>query len=182
MLISLIDYVEGSLYTITAIFAGLLMVGIHFLLPSHLLISAIAMLLLISMFCNYLAERVVVIAFWFILWIATNIPYMRGWSFPFDVLDILHGISHICASVGIYLTINIVLRINIGWRRYLKRKVTSRLSNPNETDPGISLPAKPESVFRFSHCSTPVLNQPVEGFNVRFDYILTATSYTRYNP
>jgi hypothetical protein len=105
MLISLIDYALGSEYTATAFLAGVAMIGIHFLLPSHILILVIGFLLLLALMQHYPPGRIFIIAIWFSFWILSNIPYLHEWEVPFWILDILHGISHICASIGIYKTV-----------------------------------------------------------------------------
>lgn len=105
MLISLIDYVVGGRYRLVAVIASVAMAGIHFLLPSHFLISIIGFMLFIALLRYYQTRQIIIITFCFFLWISTNIPYLHEWDFSHTVLDILHGISHVCASIGIYLTV-----------------------------------------------------------------------------
>ncbi len=105
MLISLIDYSLGSENTKTAFFAGIAMTGVHFILPSHVMVLIIAAALLLALMQHYPPGRIFIITAWFSIWIITNIPYLHEWEVPFWIRDILHGISHICASIGIYKTV-----------------------------------------------------------------------------
>ncbi len=105
MLIGLIDYTMGSKYTQTALIAGIGVLGLHFILPSHLIIAVIAAGLLFVLIKHYPPGRIFIIVGCFTLWITTNIPYLHQWDIAFWRIDLLHGISHICAAIGIYKVI-----------------------------------------------------------------------------
>lgn len=105
MLLSLVDYSTGSEYTKTAFLTGLGLIGLHFLLPSHGIICAIALGLLLALVRNYSPGRIFIIVACFLLWISTNIPYLHQWSVPFWKLDVLHGFSHAFAALGILMTV-----------------------------------------------------------------------------
>jgi len=106
MLIGLIDYTMGSKYTETALIAGIGVLGLHFVLPSHLIISLIAAGLFIALLKHYPPGRIFIITGCFALWITTNIPYLHQWEMAFWKIDLLHGFSHICAAIGIYKVIS----------------------------------------------------------------------------
>lgn len=101
MLLSLINYALDSQYTVIAFLSSLGLIGLHFILPSHLIISVIALVLFIALLQHYSTTRVLIIVSCFVLWISTNIPYLHKWDVAFWRLDVLHGISHLCAAIGI---------------------------------------------------------------------------------
>jgi hypothetical protein len=106
VLLGLINYSEGSDYTKAAFLAGVGMIGIHFLLPSHMIILTFALLLLLSLLRHYSSGKILIIVACFALWITTNIPYLHEWNVPFWKLDISHGFSHAFAALGIFMTVS----------------------------------------------------------------------------
>lgn len=106
MLIGLINYSLGSEYTKAALLASIGMVGLYFVVPSHLIIGGMAIALFLSLFRHYQPGRIFIIIACFALWITTNIPYLHQWNIPIWRLDLLHGISHIFAALGIYKVIS----------------------------------------------------------------------------
>jgi|GEM_PF-3436628 len=105
MLLSLIDFSTGEQNTRWAVGVGVAMIGIHFLIPSHTIIACFAALLFLALTRIYPFRRIAMIVGIFLLWISTNIPYLHQWDVAFWKLDILHGISHISAAIGIYMTV-----------------------------------------------------------------------------
>ncbi len=106
MLIGLIDYSLGSKYTDVALGAGIGVLGLHFVFPSHFLIIGIAAGLLIVLIRNYPVSRIFIIIGCFTLWITTSIPYLHQWDMAFWKIDILHAVSHICAALGIFKVVS----------------------------------------------------------------------------
>lgn len=101
MLLSLVNYALGSKYTLAAFLISTALIGLHFILPSHLIIAGIALFLFIILIRHYPLASVFIIVACFGLWISTNIPYLHKWDVPFWRLDVLHGISHLFAAIGI---------------------------------------------------------------------------------
>ncbi|MEX0721480.1 MAG: hypothetical protein WD059_12485 [Balneolaceae bacterium] len=106
MLLSLVNFAAGSKYTLPAFLASIGMIGMHFILPSNLIISVIAFSLLFALIRHYPVSRILIIVGCFALWISTNIPYLHEWNLPFWSRDALHGISHFFAAIGIYKVIS----------------------------------------------------------------------------
>jgi len=105
MLLALLNYSMGSKHLEKTYLASITMVGLHFLVPSHYLIAGLALVLLVSLIRQYPPSRILIIIGCFVLWISTNIPYLHEWNMPFWQLDLLHGISHVWAAIGIYKVI-----------------------------------------------------------------------------
>ncbi len=101
MLLSLVNYALGSKYTMAAFLISAALIGLHFILPSHLIILGIGLILFITLIRNYPVVSVFIIVACFALWISTNIPYLHKWDVPFWRLDVLHGFSHLFAAIGI---------------------------------------------------------------------------------
>lgn len=106
MLLGLTDYSLGSKYTDVALGAGIGILGLHFVLPSHFIIAGLAAGLLLVLIRHYPVSRIFIIVGCFTLWITTNIPYLHQWDIPFWKIDILHAVSHTCAAIGIYKVVS----------------------------------------------------------------------------